>query len=297
MSRNSSGTYSLPAGNPVVTNTVISSTWANSTLTDIATALTQSIASTGVTTPSANLPMGTFRHTGVGNATAKTCYPSVGDIQGGTLITLGAVSGTDTITATAPFTLTAYAANQGFRFFADGTNTGATTINIDGLGAKNILKNGSAALSASNLLAGGAYEIVYDGTQFQLQNPSSASGLLVNSNTFTRDLTAASGTQAVTGVGFLPKAVFLIGAVSGGVPPASVGIDTGNGNPSVIYNNHADTANAWGVNASNSIFIVAGASSRQNGVVTSLDADGFTITWTKVGSPTGTATIGYLALG
>ena len=40
MSRNGSGTYNLPAGNPVVPATVISTTWANTTLNDIATALT-----------------------------------------------------------------------------------------------------------------------------------------------------------------------------------------------------------------------------------------------------------------
>ena len=40
MSRNGSGTYSLPAGNPVVTATTITSTWANTTLSDIANALT-----------------------------------------------------------------------------------------------------------------------------------------------------------------------------------------------------------------------------------------------------------------
>lgn len=49
MSRNGSGTYSLPAGNPVVTGTTISSTWANNTLTDMATALTNSIAADGQT--------------------------------------------------------------------------------------------------------------------------------------------------------------------------------------------------------------------------------------------------------
>ena len=49
MSRNGSGTYQLPAGNPVVTGTTISSTWANNTLTDIATALTNSIAADGQT--------------------------------------------------------------------------------------------------------------------------------------------------------------------------------------------------------------------------------------------------------
>jgi hypothetical protein len=48
MARNGSGTYSLP--NPaVVTGTTISSTWANSTLSDIATALTNSTAANGET--------------------------------------------------------------------------------------------------------------------------------------------------------------------------------------------------------------------------------------------------------
>ena len=63
MSRNGSGTYSLPVGNPVVTGTTISSTWANSTLTDIASALTGSLASDGQTTASGNLNLGTNRIT------------------------------------------------------------------------------------------------------------------------------------------------------------------------------------------------------------------------------------------
>ncbi len=48
MPRNSSGTYSLyTPGNPVVTNTVISSTWANNTLADLASALTDSLSRSG----------------------------------------------------------------------------------------------------------------------------------------------------------------------------------------------------------------------------------------------------------
>jgi hypothetical protein len=43
MPRNSSGTYALPAGNPVVTNTLIQSTWANTTLSDVSTAMTDSL--------------------------------------------------------------------------------------------------------------------------------------------------------------------------------------------------------------------------------------------------------------
>jgi len=57
MSRNGSGTYNLPAGNPVVSGTTISSTWANNTLSDIASALTGSIASDGQTPMSGTLNM------------------------------------------------------------------------------------------------------------------------------------------------------------------------------------------------------------------------------------------------
>jgi hypothetical protein len=55
MSRNGSGVYTLPAGNPVVTATTISSTWANNTLTDIANALTGSLSADGQTPLTGNL--------------------------------------------------------------------------------------------------------------------------------------------------------------------------------------------------------------------------------------------------
>jgi hypothetical protein len=72
MSRNGSGVYSLPAGNPVVTNTTISSTWANNTLTDIANALTDSLAADGQTTATGNLQMGNNRITGLATPSVST---------------------------------------------------------------------------------------------------------------------------------------------------------------------------------------------------------------------------------
>lgn len=61
MSRNGSGTYSLPAGNPVVTGTTISSTWANTTMTDLAAALTDSVAADGQTPMTGNLDLNTHK--------------------------------------------------------------------------------------------------------------------------------------------------------------------------------------------------------------------------------------------
>ena len=47
MSRNTSGTYTLPAGNPVVSGTTIASTWANNTMSDFATEMTDSLSRSG----------------------------------------------------------------------------------------------------------------------------------------------------------------------------------------------------------------------------------------------------------
>ena len=58
MSRNGSGTYNLPAGNPVVSGTTITSSWANTTMQNIADGLTQSVASDGQTPMSGALNMG-----------------------------------------------------------------------------------------------------------------------------------------------------------------------------------------------------------------------------------------------
>jgi hypothetical protein len=72
MSRNGSGVYSLPAGNPVVTGTTISSTWANSTLTDIQNAITQSISADGQTPITGALQMGGNDIQNAGTVTAVT---------------------------------------------------------------------------------------------------------------------------------------------------------------------------------------------------------------------------------
>jgi hypothetical protein len=50
MARAGDGTYSLPVGNPVVSGTTITTSWANSTFTDMATALTNSLDRTGTAT-------------------------------------------------------------------------------------------------------------------------------------------------------------------------------------------------------------------------------------------------------
>ena len=70
MSRNGSGIYNLPTGNPVVTGTTITSNWANTTLSDISTALTGSLASDGQTPVTGDIQMGGNKVTGMGTPTS-----------------------------------------------------------------------------------------------------------------------------------------------------------------------------------------------------------------------------------
>jgi hypothetical protein len=68
----SAGTFSLyTPGNPVVTGTTISSTWANNTLQDIGTGLSTCVLKDGTQTITANIPMAGFKFTGLGAGTAS----------------------------------------------------------------------------------------------------------------------------------------------------------------------------------------------------------------------------------
>ena len=67
MSRNGSGVYSLPAGNPVVTGTVISTTWANNTMNDLASAMTDSVAADGQTPMTGPLNLNSNKVTNLAN--------------------------------------------------------------------------------------------------------------------------------------------------------------------------------------------------------------------------------------
>jgi len=69
MSRNGSGTYSLPAGNPVVSGTVIATTWANNTMNDLASAMTDSVAADGQTPMTGPLNMNSNKVTNLATGT------------------------------------------------------------------------------------------------------------------------------------------------------------------------------------------------------------------------------------
>lgn len=180
---NGSGVYSLPAGNPVVANTTASSTVHNNTNSDIATALTNCVTKDGQSTPTANIPLGGFKLTNVGAATSVSDAVIASQIQNNGLTELSSVSGTNTITATVTPVPSAYATGQVFTFEPANNNTGAATINISSLGAKNIYLN-NAPLAADVLVAGQPVVIRYNGTQFEIIGKADFASLNAVSQTF-----------------------------------------------------------------------------------------------------------------
>lgn len=169
MAFNGSGTYVLTAGQPVVAGTDILDSTFNLLTADLATALSTCVTRDGQSPPTANLPMGSFKLTGLAAGTAVGHSVRFEQLQTGTnkLIT---VAGTgDVITGVMTPTYTAYVNGDMFTFIVGSTNTTNVTINIDGLGAKAIT-NGTTALTAGALTASRVVVVQYDGTRFQLLN-------------------------------------------------------------------------------------------------------------------------------
>ncbi|WP_316197076.1 hypothetical protein [Bradyrhizobium sp. SZCCHNS3053] len=108
---------------------------------------------------------------------------------------------------------------------------------------------------------------------------------------FTRDISVA-GSQSITGLGFKPRGLIVMGGVNGAAR-ASWGL-AGAGSGMIEWS-HGITANSFVSATSQLIGMVVDASNYSIATLTSFDDDGFTISWTKTGSPTGTATLTFMA--
>ena len=99
--------------------------------------------------------------------------------------------------------ITAYAAGQSFVFKANTANTGAATLNVSALGAKDVKKYANGVLSdleTNDIIASMVVSVTYDGTRFIMHsNPATGltSAAAYESQQFF-DTTAATGAQATT---------------------------------------------------------------------------------------------------
>jgi hypothetical protein len=128
---------------------------------------------------SANLPMGNFRHTGVGDAVNQTDYASLKQLQttstnatlaGGTADALTAtITPSPTLTDKQIFWITAASANA----------TTTPTLALNGGAARTITKNGNQALAANDIFGAGhvlCLQYVAATPRYELLNPAGILG-------------------------------------------------------------------------------------------------------------------------
>jgi hypothetical protein len=125
--------------------------------------------------------MGARKHTGVADAVARNQYAAAGQVLSGALVWGGVAGGSPTaMTAALPIAPSAYAAGLRVVVAASAdAASGGTTVNVNGLGAEAVLKDGQA-IAATDWAGGDVLDLVYDGTQFVLKGGGVASNRAVD---------------------------------------------------------------------------------------------------------------------
>lgn len=174
MPRNGSGTYQLPSGiNPVVTQTLITSNWANTTMSDLASALTASMARDGQSPPTANIPWGGFQIKNLGNATALTDAINLNMAQSSAYLRAMAVTGVNAINATLVGGLQVPISGQLLILTPTQNNSGAATLALNGGASYPIVTPGGAAMKAGSLRTGVPYFLMFYNNAWVIQSAGS----------------------------------------------------------------------------------------------------------------------------
>ena len=108
--------------------------------------------------------------------------------------------------------------------------------------------------------------------------------------TTTRDTSAATGTVAYTGANFTPKAVLVFAGKAASVANA-IGFAENVGTGEMMNWYSSGGAGFYSVTSNLLTLIEAGGANYNIVSVASWDTDGISLTYTKTGSPTGTADI------
>ena len=155
---------------------------------DLATGINQCLNKDGSNAATANLDAGTYKITRVGDGTAHTDAINAGQIQDGGLIFQATDSGSaDAYAIALTPAVTAYVAGQVFHFKAANTSTGASTLNVNALGAKNIKKKNDQDIAAGDIEQNAIVSVIYDGTSFQMLSQLGTSAGSMSSFTLTGD--------------------------------------------------------------------------------------------------------------
>jgi hypothetical protein len=114
--------------------------------------------------------------------------------------------------------------------------------------------------------------------------PPASTSLSSKTITFTRDTTASGADVAYTGVGFIPTCVILF-SILGNVSWSTAVFDSAK-TPQALFQIFGGVANQ-----NPGLILESSANNYQQAILKTYDADGFTLTWSKTNSPTGTGNI------
>lgn len=199
------------------------------------------------------------------------------------------VAGTDTYAITVQPTPIAYAAGQVYIFKADVANTTTASLNVNSLGALNILRSDGSALQTNDIVANQIVEVaVYDGSTAKMLSPIPAT-IYKNGTNNSRDGATASGSQTIAhGLGVIPKRIRITASCTqSGASFDSLhsdGVYNGTTTSCLWYYTSlvsTDTADN-GIDSTNLINLGYGGNSQVATVA--FDATNITLTWTKAGS-------------
>lgn len=159
--------------------------------------------------------------------------------------------------------------------------------------------NVNTYLNASGASLSGIFPSGASGTILQSLGASAwptfitAPALKVKVATTTRDISLTTN-QAITGIGFTPKAVYLMMTIGGGSTSAS---SWGFTDGTTSASKHQDETGKMRVSAELGVIWITSTTINAFCTLSSFDADGFTLAWSKNGSPTGTATMDFICIG
>ena len=121
----------------------------------------------GQNSATADLNMGGNKLKNGKTATLVGDFPIVSDIQNAVHTYVTSTGSANAYVLTLTPAPAAYVAGQKFTFKANFANTGAATVNVNSLGAKDLERYGSIPLVTGEIRVDQIVTIVYDGTQFQ----------------------------------------------------------------------------------------------------------------------------------
>ena len=155
---------------------------------DLATGINSCINKDGSNAMTGAMNMGSQKISSLADGTAHTDGVNAGQIQDGGLIFQSNDTGSaNTYAIALTPAVTAYVAGQVFHFKAANASSGASTLNVNALGAKNIKKKNDQDIAAGDIEQNAIVSVIYDGTSFQMLSQLGTSAGSMSSWTLSGD--------------------------------------------------------------------------------------------------------------